>query len=269
MRDDAPASAPKWSVTQPLPPTLLRHCCDISQFAFATTDDLPELAGLVGQERAIDAVRFGTAMRRRGFNIFAFGPSGTGKHTLVQGILDAQAASEETPSDWCYVNNFADPHRPLCIKMPTGRAAPFRDAMKRLVAELRAALPAAFEREDYRARREVIDEQFKHRQEEAFGALQRKAEAKNVSLIRTPMGLALAPISNGEVIPPDAFQRMAAEERARITADIQALQSELEATVRRIPEWEREHRDAVRQLNRDTTAVVVNHLLADVRSAFT
>ena len=257
-----------WAVAQPLPSTLLRPCCDATVLSFRTTDDLPDLAGLVGQERAIDAVKFGTAMRRRGFNIFAFGPSGTGKHTLVNGILAAQAAAEETPADWCYVNNFADPHRPLCVKMPTGRAVPLRNAMKRLVTELRAALPAAFEREDYRARREVIDEQFKHKHEEAFGALQRKAEQKDIALIRTPMGLGLGPMRNGEVIPPEVFQRMASEDRARITADIQALQSELEATVRRIPEWEREHRDAVRQLNRDTSAVVVTHLLNDVRTAF-
>ena len=262
------ATEPAWVAARPLAPALLRRRCDTSVLAFKTTDDLPDLAGLVGQERAIDAMRFGTAMRRRGFNIFAFGPSGTGKHTLVQGILAAQATSEETPPDWCYVNNFADPHRPLSLKLTTGRAAPFRDAMKRLVAELRAALPAAFEREDYRARREVIDEQFKHRNEEAFSPLQRKAEAKNIALIRTPMGLGLAPMRDGEVIAPDVFQRMASEDKARITADMAALQSELEATVRRIPDWEREHRDAVRQLNRDTSAGVVTHLLNDVRAAF-
>jgi lon-related putative ATP-dependent protease len=261
-------TAEPWKPAQPLAPALLRRCCDVSALPFKTTDEVADLEGLVGQERAIGAVRFGTAMRRRGFNIFAFGPSGTGKHTLVQGIIAAQAASEGTPPDWCYVNNFADPHRPLSLKMPTGRAAPFRDAMKRLIRELRAALPAAFEREDYRARHEVIDEQFKHKNEEAFGALQRKAEAKHIALIRTPLGLGLAPMRGGEVIPPEVFQRMASEDRNRIAADIQALQAELEATVRRIPEWEREHRDAVRQLNRDTSAGVVTHYMSDVRTAF-
>jgi hypothetical protein len=88
------------------------------------------------------------------------------------------------PPDWCYVNNFADPHRPRRMKLPTGRAAALREAMRHLVAELRVALPAAFEREDYRAHREVLDQQLKHRHEEAFGALQRKAEQKGVSLLR-------------------------------------------------------------------------------------
>jgi lon-related putative ATP-dependent protease len=264
-----PAGPAEWSPARPLPPAILRRRCDPRNLAFATTDELPELAGLVGQERAVDAIQLGIAMHRRGFNIFAFGPGGTGKHTLIQDLLERQAASEPTPPDWCYVNNFLDSRRPRRLKLPTGRAVPLRDAMKRLVAELRVALPAAFEREEYRVRREVIDQQFKHRHEEAFGALQKKAEEKGVAVLRTPVGLALAPVRNGEVIPPDIFNKLPAEERQRVTADIEALQTELEAVIRRIPEWEREHREVVRQLNRDTTAVVVNHLLQEIRTAFT
>ena len=262
------AAPVEWSAAQPLPPAILRRCCNPGDLAFATTDELPELAGLVGQERAVDAIQLGIAMHRRGFNIFAFGPGGTGKHTLIQDLLEQQAAAEPTPPDWCYVNNFADPRRPRDLKLPTGRAVPLRDAMKRLVAELHLALPAAFEREDYRARREVIDQQFKHRHEEAFGALQKKAEEKSVAVLRTPVGLALAPVQKGEVIPPDVFNQLPAKERERVTADIEALQTELEAVIRRIPEWEREHREVVRQLNRDTTAVVVKHLLQEIRTAF-
>lgn len=263
-----PKTATGWSAAQPLPSALLRRCCDPGDLDFATTDEQTEFAGLVGQERAVDAIRLGIAMRPRGFNVFAFGPGGTGKHTLIQELLERQAAAEPAPPDWCYVNNFADARRPKRLQLPTGRAIPLRDAMKRLVAELRVALPAAFEREEYRARHEVIDQQLKHRHEEAFGGLQHRAEDKGVGLLRTPMGLALAPIRNGEVIPPDVFNRLPAEERQRITADIQALQGELEAVIHHIPDWEREHRDAVRQLNRDTTAVVVNRLLQESRTAF-
>jgi lon-related putative ATP-dependent protease len=263
----APAPAP--SAGQTLPAALLRQGCDIGQFAFETTADLPDLAGLVGQERAVDAIRAGIGIRHKGFNVFAFGPPGAGKHTLIQQLLQAEAASAPAPPDWCYVNNFTDPHRPRRLMLPTGRATALRDAMRQLVAELRLALPAAFEREEYRARREVIDQQFKHRQEEAFGGLQHKAEQKSIALLRTPMGLALAPVRKGEVIPPDVFQRMAAEERKQIAADIETLQGELETIVRKIPDWEREHREALRQLNRDTSSVVVKHLLETVRAAFT
>jgi hypothetical protein len=236
-KSDPNAEAPAWAVTQPLAPGVLRRRCDARDFSLVAAGEPPELAGLVGQERAVDAIRLGIAMRKEGFNVFALGPGGTGKHTLIQELLERQAREEPPPPDWCYVNNFADSRRPKCLKLPTGRAAPLRDAMIRLVSELRVALPAAFEREEYRARREVIDQQFKHRHEEAFSGLQQRAEKKGIGLLRTPVGLALAPIHNGKVIAPDAFQDLPEGDRARIAADMELLQGELEAIIRHIPEW--------------------------------
>ncbi|MGH7075223.1 MAG: Lon protease family protein [Stellaceae bacterium] len=264
---DGPVDA-DWVAGEALPPKVMRRPAEFGDLDFMTTDDLEPLPGLVGQERAVEAVEFGIAMRRDGFNVFAFGPAGTGKEPLVRQLLEARAKDEPTPPDWCYVNNFADPRRPRRLMLPTGRAIPLREAMKRLVTELRVALPAAFEREEFRARREVIEQQMKKRQEEAFGALEHKAESKSVGLLRTPVGLALAPVQNGEVLRPDAFNKLPAEERQRIQTEIAGLQTELEAIVRQMPGWERELREAIRKLNRDTTAVVVTDLLNELGRPF-
>ena len=102
--------------------------------------------------------------------------------------------------------------------------------MKRLVEELRAALPAAFDRDEYRARREVLDEQFKQRSEQALGALQQRAEAKNITLLRTPTGLALAPKRDGKVLTPEMFEELPATEREQVKHDLEGIQNELEAT---------------------------------------
>jgi lon-related putative ATP-dependent protease len=265
--DDGAADS-GWIAGEPLPPSIMRRPAQFGDLDFMTTDDLTPLPSLIGQERAVEAVEFGIAMRRPGFNVFAFGPAGSGKQSLVQQLLERRAKSEPTPPDWCYVNNFEDARRPRRLMLPTGRAIPLREAVKRLIAELRIALPAAFEREEYRARREVVEQQFKKRQEEAFGALERKAEGKGIGLLRTPVGLALAPVQNGEVVRPDAFNKLPAEDRQRIQAEIAGLQTELEAVVRQLPGWERELREAIRKLNRDTTAVVVNDLLTELGRPF-
>jgi len=261
-------TAPDWQSGVPLPAARLFQPCDLSGLAFERVTDLPDPPGLVGQERAVEAVNFSVGIRRKGFNLFALGPGGTGKHTLVRELLQRKAATESVPPDWCYVNNFVDPHKPRRLMLPAGRAKPLRQSMEQLVADLRITLPAAFERDDYRARRDVLDQQFKKKTDEAFGDLQRRAEKKNIALIRTPVGLALAPTHDGEVINPDVFRRMAEGDRNRITADIEALQKELEAIVRQIPDWEREHREAVRKLNRDVTAQTVRRPLEERRRLY-
>ena len=97
-------------------------------------------------------------------------------------LLRRRAVSEPTPPDWCYVNNFADPQQPHCLQLPPAAALDCGGDDRRLVEELRAALPTAFERDEYQARRELLDQQFKQRNEQAFGELQRRAEAKSISL---------------------------------------------------------------------------------------
>src|SRR5215472_3325479 len=253
---------------QPLPAALLRRRCSPEELPFQLSSELADAPAMIGQERAAEAVGFALRLRHKGYNVYALGPSGTGRHALVEDLLKSRAAGESTASDWCYVNNFADPQKPHCLELPTGQAAGLTAAMKHLIDELRVALPAAFENNEYRARREVIEQQQKARSEEAFGGLQERADAKGIALIRTPMGLALAPKRDGKVMNPDDFEALSEDERKRIQQDMEQAQSELETIMRQVPQWEREHREAVRALNRDITGFAVANLIGEQRKAY-
>ena len=253
---------------RPLPAALLCRRCDSADLPFELVSELEDPSGPIGQDRAVEAVEFAVQMRRKGYNIYALGPSGTGKHTVIEDLLRQRANSMPTPPDWCYVNNFADPQKPRRLQLPPGRATGLREAMRRLVEELRAALPAAFERDDYRARREVIDQQFRERNEQAFGELQRRAEQKGIAMLRTPMGLALAPRRDGKVLTPEMFEGLPEAERERIQHDLEEVQGELEAVMQKVPQWEREHREAVRELNRATTGGAIAVMMNELRAGY-
>ena len=253
---------------RPLPPALLYRHCNPAELPFALVNELADLSGPIGQDRAVEAVEFAVAMRRKGYNIYALGASGTGKHTLVEDLLRRRAAGAPTPPDWCYVNNFVEPQKPRRLQLPPGRGARLREGMRRLVEELRLALPAAFERDEYRARLDVIEQRFKQRNEQAFGELQRRAEQKDIAMLRTPMGLALGPRRDGKVLGPDIFEALPEAERQRIQHDLADVQGELEAVMQKVPQWEREHREAVRQLNRETTGAAIALMMNELRSGY-
>ncbi|MGH8247148.1 MAG: Lon-like protease helical domain-containing protein, partial [Gammaproteobacteria bacterium] len=109
-------------VVAPLPADTLFRRCDPGQFAFQTTAELEDLAEIIGQQRALDALSFGIAIRRTGYNLFALGPNGAGKFTAVRRSLAEQAAGEPVPGDWCYVFHFDQPHRPNALQLPAGQA---------------------------------------------------------------------------------------------------------------------------------------------------
>lgn len=252
----------------PLPADALYGAVDPALVPFATTAEAPDHDAPVGQDRAVEAVRFGIGMSGEGYNLFCMGPEGTGKASLVRRFLRQTAQDMPVPDDWCYVHNFAESHRPRAVRLPAGRARDFAKAMERLVEELRHALPAAFETDEYRNKRKAIDRAFKERQDEALEVTQKKAEAQDIALVRTPVGLALAPIKDGEVLGPEEFKKLPEDEQERLKELMGALQKELEETLRAVPRWERDKRDQIRELDRHVTDEAVAHFIADLREAY-
>lgn len=133
----------------------IRKECDASFMRCETTEELLPLREIVGQERAVRALKFGLGIRDRGFNIYVAGYPGTGRTTAVKNFVGEIALTEPVPSDWCYVNNFSNQYEPKAIKLPAGKGKIFQSDVKNLIENLRTALPKAFESEDYSAKREA------------------------------------------------------------------------------------------------------------------
>ena len=142
---------------KPLSPDQLVRHWDPASLPFETTAELPEVTEIFGQTRALEAVRFGIGMQREGFNLYVMGPPGIGKLSLVRHCLEAEVAGRPTPPDWCYVMNFADARKPRALCLPAGRGAGLRRDLAAVVNQLETAIPAIFESDEYRARREEID----------------------------------------------------------------------------------------------------------------
>ena len=253
---------------KPLPADELFYACDPAKLRFRTTAELKPLEELIGQDRAVEAVEFGIGIRRTGYNLFAAGPAGTGKHTLIAEFLQRQSKSEPVPDDWCYVYNFADPRRPRALRLPAGRAQPLATDMQKLTEDLRLAVQGAFESEDYRNRREALAQEFKERQEKAFEDIQQKARDRSIALVRTPLGLALAPLREGQVLSPEEFEALPEAERDKTRDDLKELEEQLQTTLRQVPRWEREHRERVREINREVTRLAVDHLIDEIRRKY-
>jgi lon-related putative ATP-dependent protease len=249
----------------PLPPGDLYRSCQPGSLPFATTEDLPDLPEAVGQARALEALALGIGIRQSGFNLFALGPAATGMHDVVRRSLEVHAADEPVPRDWVYVYDFEQPHRPRAIALPPGRATRLRAQMEALLEDLRVALPAAFETEEYRARSSVIEEEIKERHQRALEEVERHARERGIALLRTPVGMGFAPVRGNEVISPDEFAKLPDEERARVARDVEALQQELQAAMAQFPNWQREGLARVKELNHEVATLAVKHLIDELR----
>jgi len=251
-----------------LAPEALYQHCEISKFKFACTAELEDLAEFVGQDRALKAVEFSAGIRGEGFNLFLLGPAGTGKFSAVRSFLQRRAATEPTPEEWCYVNNFCSPEMPRAVKLPPGRGILLRRDMHRLLENLRSAIPSAFQSESYAARKHAIEQEVKQRQEKTFQEMQHQAKTRGIAVLRTHIGIALAPVREGEVISPEEFDQLPESDRQRIETAIGELQEALHASIRQMSKFEQEGREKVRELNHEVTIFAVGHLIDELRQKF-
>jgi len=256
------------AIPAPLPPEKLRRVCDPASLGFRTTDDLAGFEEILGQPRAVEAMRFGIDIRRQGYNIFVLGPNGAGRYTLAGEFLRRAAAAEKTPDDWCYLFNFAEPHKPNALRLPPGQGQPFKMAMALLVEELSAAIPAAFEAEEHLARRGLLEAELKQRHEQAFQALRTEAQRRNLGVAQSPTGFVFVPMKDGRAIEPDAFNALDQAERDAFGAAIREMGERLEALLRQSQGWQKESFEKLRALNEQLAQRVVDHHIAPIARDF-
>ena len=251
-----------------LPVKALYHRYDPAAFAFQSTAELEQPDGILGQDRAVEAIDFGTDMSLAGYNLFVLGSPGSGRHDYVRRFLQEKARAAPAASDWCYVNNFEEPKRPSALELPAGRGVELREDTERLIEDARTAIPAAFESEDFQTRRQSIEEEFKEQQEKALEEVQQHAREHDIGLIPTPTGFAFAPLRDGESLSPEEFERLPEQEQQKFQQHSEELGKELRKVLQSAPQWIREARQRVRELEREVALLAIGGLIADLRAKY-
>ena len=247
----------------------LYHACDTSLFSFKTTKELEPLEHPIGQESALKAVDFGTNIQQDGYNLYAMGPSGSGKHSTIMAFLEARAKSEATPSDWCYVNNFKNHQKPIAIELPAGKADTFRADIDELVDMLKSILPTVFESNEYRNERELIDQKYVDLQTNIFVYLQEEANKHNVAMnTSSPTRVTFVPIINGKKLSAQEFQAIEGEEKENIKKNMSDFEAIVKEQLHKVGELNKIILKEFKELDKKTTQEAVESLMDEVRRKY-
>jgi lon-related putative ATP-dependent protease len=247
-----------------LPLKSLRKTCDPNFIGCKTTQELAPLQQIIGQERAVKALKFGLGIRDQGFNIYVAGYPGTGRKTAVNNFVEKVASDEPVPPDWCYVNNFSNQYEPNAIKLPAGKGKEFQRKVKNLIESIRTALPKAFESDDYAARREATIRVLEKQRKELIDKLNAKAQQEGFIIQSTPIGLLLIPAVNGKPFKDEELLSLPQKTKDLIQEKRERLESELRNTMRQFLDMERKIREELKKLSRDVALFAIGNLVEDL-----
>ena len=243
----------------------LRSFCDQAEFNFKTTDDIPDFEGMVGQERAIEALSFAVEIDKPGYNMYLMGSAGLGKHTLLKRFLD-KASSEQSPADdWCYIFNFDEPQKPKAISLPAGQGHKFRDDMRQLVRDLQTAIPNAFESELYYTRQQEVRDSLKEQTHAAFNSLAEEAKQHDFIFLRSDEELTFAAAKDGKRLSAEEYEKLSAKDKQHFEKFITVLEERLNNLIRLRTQWQRESREKTTEINREVGMFAAAHLIDEVK----
>ncbi|NOR69559.1 MAG: AAA family ATPase [Methylomarinum sp.] len=255
--------------TKPLNSSQLYKPCNVENFHFKSTDELEEIDITIGQDRAIDSIQFGMRIEQKGYNIFALAPAGTGKLTTIQQLVTHESKLLPIPSDWCYINNFSEPAKPQAIQFAAGKGKEFQQDMEQLIDELSVAIPTAFDGDEYRSKRENIEEEYRKMEISEINRLRDDALNTHIILAETPTGYAFTPIDDkSNVIDTEHFNKLDKSVQQKYQENIIKLQQRLQKLLRKFPSWRKETKRKMQALNRDVAALAVNHSIDELKSKY-
>ncbi len=251
-----------------LPLEKLRWECDPNQFDFQTTNDLPELEGTIGQQRAIKSIEFGLDMEDAGYNIYVAGEAGTGRSSSIKNLLKKRAATEPPPSDWCYVHNFKNPDNPLALSLAAGMGNELAKDMKELLDSIRGDIPKALDSKEYEMNKANIIEKYQEKNGELFSALEVEAAAHDFALQRTVSGLVMVPQKEGRNYTQEEYEALSKEEQENLERVGKELTEKLNDVLRQVRDNEKATKDELSQLDRDIGLSAVGHHIEPLQEKY-
>ncbi len=248
--------------------TQLKRSCSPEEFSFRTTQEIPPLEGIIGQERAVQALDFGLAVKMKGYNIYMSGPSGTGKTTYARASTEKLAATEPVPSDWCYVYNFQNPRCPLALRFEAGLGKQFKEDMEELVQLLKIELQKVFRADDYEKQKSELLHSFDEERGALMDDMSAMAGEYDFQVKTTNSGIYFMPLVEGKAVGEEEYDNLAEDVKADIEKKSQTVQEKAGSIMRDIRELDIASKKRVEQLDYKVGMFAIGHHIGAVQEKY-
>src|SRR5437867_3256658 len=193
-----------------LSPEKLRLECPPGQVGCETSAELGPVEGIIGQDRALKALKFGIEMKGKGFNVYDAGPPITGKRPATRSFLEAIAKTRAVPSDWAYVNNFQNQYEPKALMFPPGKARVFQKDLKNFIEQAKRAIPATLQSEEFVSRTNNTTKKAVTDRNKILNDLNKRAETLGYTVRMTQLGITIVPVVAGKPVSQEDFDSLPA-----------------------------------------------------------
>ncbi|MBA4311816.1 MAG: ATP-dependent protease [Chlorobiaceae bacterium] len=269
---------PKTTSLKEIPPSQLRWVCDPKTLKVKTTEDVKATKEIIGQDRALRALRMGLEMKHAGYNVFVTGFSGTGRMTTIKRLLSEFQHGKTTLRDHCYLHNFLNSDQPILVTLPAGQGSKLQEEMENLVQEFLKNIPAVFESKRFKEERKRSMEFFQERQRSVLKDFEQKVRERGFEVIQVQVGPIMrpdiAPLHDGQPITFDQLDLLVKDGKItkhqveKMMLDRAQLEGQMELMLRELRNIEKKAKESVESLSERFILPLVKESVDDLRRKY-
>lgn len=269
---------PQKTVDARIPVEKLRWRLDPATLPFETTMDLQPLKEIIGQNRGVEAFRFGINIDKPGYNVFVTGTAGTGRMATVKKLLEEMSKREQVPDDLCYVNCFKNPESPILLRLPVGTGAAFKKDIKNFVDTLKKEIPKLFESQEYINMKKKIMETYEQQAKIFFKSLDQKVQKEGFTIVDVQLGMMkrpeVMPLIEGKPVPIEQLEVMVEkgefpkEEFEKLKEKQTTLRDQIGQIFLEIRDLQKDVDQKMEKMDRATFLKTVSELVAPINDRY-
>ncbi len=268
----------KATTTGELSSEQMRWRCNSEDLKFETTKDLQACVEIIGQERALNALRMSFDIESLGYNIFVTGMVGTGRKTAISCLIKESQRLKNIPDDKLYVFNFKDPDSPRLIRLPASKGRAFKKDMENLVDNLQKNIPAIFESEAYQQERKEIIEAVKAKQKEILKNFEAEVSEKGFAIIQLQFGTmtrpGVLPVIEGQAVNFDKLAsletegKISKEEIDKLETIHGELSERIEDILKQVSDLDKDTSKKLHDLDKKFVQPAIKDLIKNIKNGY-
>lgn len=184
----------------------LKNSFNIDTLKFETTDEVEPFNGIIGQERALEAIKSAMQIPQKGFNLYISGTLGIGKTSYALSVVNQLSEKMPVPQDYCYINNFENPNEPVAIALEPGEGMEFKQDMNRFINSIITRINKELTGDMYEKEKKTIVDRYKRAKENIMTEFDKSTYEKGFKVRNTENGIYFSPVHNGVVLDEKSFK---------------------------------------------------------------
>lgn len=261
-----------------VPVRLLRWRCNPKSLGIRSTNDVESSREIIGQDRALRALRLGLEMKHPGYNVFVSGYTGTGRMTMIKLLLSEFEKKTVPLRDHCYLYNFHNVDQPMLVSLPAGQGRQLSDDLEELLQEMKKNIPSAFDSRRYQEEKKKMLEHFQARQRTVLKDFEKKVKDKGFEVVQVQSSVGsrpdIAPVVGNQPVNFEQLDTMVQQgmltkqQLDQIVSDRAVLENSMDSVLREMRNIDRKAKDSLEDLTRKYIDPMVKAALEELAKKY-